>query len=58
MRLAISIINAILGPTTASVAGPGPGPTPPTNGIITEASPAVAPFDFVMTESGDYTEQE
>ena len=59
MKLAISIINAVLGPTVASIGtGPGPGPTPPADGIITEASPGAAPFDFVLAENGDYLEQE
>ncbi len=52
----IAIANAI---TTTIFSGGGfVPPTPPVNGIITETSPGVAPFDYILTENGDFLEQE
>jgi len=53
----IAIANAI----TATILSGGGGfvpPTPPADGIITETSPGVAPFDYILAETGEFLEQE
>jgi|TARA_R100000482_G_C5092631_1_gene131609 hypothetical protein len=52
----IAIANAI---TTTILSGGGfVPPTPPADGIITETSPGVAPFDYILAETGEFLEQE